>query len=98
MTARRIWRFDLPIADAPALAMPVGARLLSAAESRTQRDCIDLWAEVDTDAPPEVRHFRVVGTGNPMPEGCDLFLDTVVTHGGAFVWHVFEATSQGGDR
>jgi len=50
---------------------------------------ICLWADVDTEAPPEERSIWIIGTGNPMPEQAELkFIDTVQTP--PFVWHVYE--------
>ena len=87
----RIWRFELPITDRPRIEMPRGARVLPAPPNVRNRDTIEFWSEVDPDAPMEVREFRVVGTGNPMPDDCGPFIGTVITHVGMFVWHVYEA-------
>ena len=75
--------------------MPAGAQVLSVGPPRngTQELAaeLDLWAVVDPSAATSPRHFRVVGTGHPMPDDCGRFVGTTVTHGGALVWHVFEA-------
>lgn len=92
MSARTIWRFPLEITDRPTLEMPNGSNVLSVGPPRGRDDVLDLWAAVDSStAAREERHFRIVGTGNPMPEDALWFVGTVVTHGGALVWHVFEA-------
>lgn len=75
------------------IEMPVGARVLPAPPSTRNRVAIEIWAEVDADAPRENRGFRVVGTGQSIPGDCGEFVGTVVTHGGEFVWHVFEAAT-----
>lgn len=92
----RIYRYLLDIIDEPTIRMPRAARVLSvAAERRHPWDGehhFELWALVDpTVLEHEERAFRVVSTGNPMPGDCGRFLGTVPTHGGMFVWHVFEA-------
>ena len=71
--------------------MPIGALVLSSPPAPRHPDCIEIWAEVDTEAHMEMREFRVVGTGNPMPGDCGTFVGTVITNDGFLVWHVFEA-------
>lgn len=92
----RIFRYQLEITGEPTVAMPVAARVLSVAAERNPGELgerhLDVWALVDpTVHHVEHRQFRVVGTGNPMPRDCGRFIGTVPTHGGAAVWHVFEA-------
>lgn len=90
-----IWRFELPVTDRPVIDMPQGARVLGAppSERSSRRDCIEIWAEVDDpDAPLEYREFRIVGTGNGMPDDCGRFVGTVLTHSGCYVWHLYEAS------
>ena len=92
MTDRRIFRYRLPITDAPALHLPAGAEVLSVGPPRDGSDQLDLWAVIDAShlGFEEYRHFRVVGTGNPMPDDCGRFIGTVPTHAGTLIWHVFE--------
>lgn len=89
---KTIYRYQLAITDRPVVDMPGGAVVLPVPPSVRNQDRIEVWALVDTERPPVARGFLVVGTGHPMPEVHGPFLGTVVTHGGAFVWHVFEAT------
>lgn len=65
--------------------MPKGAKVLKAG---MQGGEVQLWAEVDTDAPKEERNFIVYGTGWEIQEENVCFIDTVFD--GAFVWHVYE--------
>lgn len=91
MSGRRVFRYRLPIADSPIVVLPTGAEVLSVGPPRDARDELDLWAVVDpTVVTEQDRRFRVVGTGNPMPDDCGRFVGTVPTHGGALIWHVFE--------
>lgn len=88
---RTIHRYQLPITDRPVIDMPVGAVVLPAPPSERVGGYIEIWAEVSDDADVVRRAFRIVGTGNPLPEDCGRFIGTVVTHHGQFVWHVYEA-------
>ena len=81
-----IWKYTL-VHGHQTVTMPEGAEVLSVA---MQGDRIMLWALVRPDAAPSPRRFVVIGTGWKLPEGEWRFLRTVLTDGGAFVWHVFE--------
>lgn len=95
MNNRRIFRYRLAITGAPGLHMPAGAEVLSVGPPRDGSDRLDMWAVIDVRVGgfEEYREFRVVGTGHPMPDDCGRFIGTVATHGGALIWHVFEAAS-----
>lgn len=103
-TTARIWRYPLPITDEPVIPMPAGAQVLSVGPFRQPSGSgayyvdppLDLWALVDPDAPVEDRAFRVVGTGNPMPDDCGRYIGTTHSHGGSLIWHVFEAVTVDG--
>jgi hypothetical protein len=88
---RRIYRYRLDITDAPKVELPHRAQILSVGPSRDGSDQLDLWALVDPDNELRVMEFRIVGTGNPMPDDYGTFIGTVAIHGGALVWHVFTA-------
>lgn len=77
----------LPLALSQAIEMPAGAQILHVGVQMEQIVCI--WALVDENAPMEERSFAVVGTGHPVPENT-AHVGSVLMHGGAFVWHVFE--------
>jgi hypothetical protein len=88
---KTVFRYPLRLTGEPWLELPVGAQVLSVAAPRFgAEDHLDLWAAVDTSQPVESRDFRIVGTGNPMPDDCGRFLGTVPTQMGRFIWHVFE--------
>jgi hypothetical protein len=89
---KTVFRYKLAITDEPGLFLPSGAEVLSVGPPRDGSYQLDLWAQVDIlpDAEKELREFRVIGTGNPMPSDCGRFIGTVPTHEGAFIWHVFE--------
>jgi hypothetical protein len=90
---QRIYRYRLPITDAPAIELPIGAQVLSVGPPRDGRDELDLWALVDPDQVAIRTEFRIVGAGNPVPYDCGRFIGTVPTHGGQLIWHVFEAAA-----
>lgn len=69
-----IWKFEIRIEDEPTAEMPVGSRVLSVvagdlpAGYPLELGRLTLWALVpDTEASKEIRHFFVIGTGNPIP-------------------------------
>lgn len=87
---RRIFRYRLKITDAPEVLLPRGAQTLSVGPPRDGSDELDLWVLVDPNEPVGLIEFRVVGTGNPMPDDCGRFIGTVPVLGGALIFHVFE--------
>lgn len=89
-----IWRYLLPLTDEPVVRMPARSRVLSVGPPRSGDSHLDLWALVDPTAADEGREFRIVGTGNPMPTDCGRFVGTTYSHGGALIWHVFEAKAE----
>lgn len=89
--AREIWKYELDITDRQDVSMPKGAKVLAV---QMQREAVTLWAEVDPQAKREPRHFRIFGTGHPMPLQTmgyeDVYIGTVQER--SFVWHVYEQT------
>jgi hypothetical protein len=83
---KSIWKFPLnPLAP---IMMPVGAKALSV---HGQNNEVCLWAEVDIDAPKELRQFVIVGTGHKIPEKVGEFIGSALLDGGKYVFHVFES-------
>ena len=82
---KRIWKFEIPITDAPKVSMPEGAQIIHVGQQREGN--ITLWAIVNPDAPMLRITFQIVGTGNPMPYPLGGYIGTV--HSDPFVWHVF---------
>ena len=85
---KTIWKYELPMQEDVYLQMPEGAEVLSVGE---QHGRLCLWALVDDNACTEGRAFSIRGTGYPA-DGVETqtHIGTVVTAGGALVWHVFE--------
>lgn len=91
---KTIYRYQLSITDSPVISMPSGAQILSAPPDvrNSHGRTVEIWAVVDTDQAHEDREFRIIGTGNYLPDDCGRFIGTAVTHGDAAVWHIFEAS------
>lgn len=82
-----IFKYPLGSAGLVTVAMPKGARVLSAQEQRGQ---LCLWAMVDPDQKCEARLFAIHGTGNGLPDDPGEFIAAVQQ--GSLVWHIFEIT------
>jgi hypothetical protein len=76
--------------DDYALSMPKGAKLLTV---QMQYNEPELWALVDLHAPEVRRRFVTVPTGTPLPDEIATFVyvGTFQLHGGALVFHLFDA-------
>ena len=82
---QRVHKYELPSPSTP-LNLPRGAVLLHVAP---QRGRLCLWALVTPDAPLEMRHIVVVGTGQDLPDVPLTPIGTIFD--GPLVWHAFEA-------
>ena len=49
-----------------------------------------LWALVDTESEPQKRVFEIFGTGQEIPNGKRVFINTFFVKDGLYVFHVFE--------
>jgi hypothetical protein len=56
-----------------------------------QGDAPFIWAACDLEAPRVERRFILVGTGHNLPDDAGAHLGTFQIHGGALVFHLFEA-------
>lgn len=81
-----VWKFVIADPDTP-VTMPVGAEILHVA---AQHAVVCVWALVDPKAPHEERRLVVAGTGHPIPAERGRFLGTVLLHGGALVFHIWD--------
>ena len=84
---KKIFKYELPIADYLDIAMPYGARVLSVG---VQGQDILVWALVDPKAPIVVHMFAIRETGHPVLPEVEQgdFLGTIFS--GPFVWHIFD--------
>jgi len=83
-----IWKFPLAVTDVQDVPMPADAQVASV---QLQGGQLMAWALVSPDAPIVNRRFRVIGTGNPVPDVAMTYRGSVQM--GLFVWHVFEEHS-----
>ena len=89
---RQIWKFPLAGDVLQEIEMPKEAVILCV---QTKDERLNLWAEVDVDAPKEKRVFEVFSTGMTMPTdmGVDRkYIGTFQTPSclGTLVFHVYE--------
>jgi hypothetical protein len=90
---RVVWKYSRSIGDVTPVKLPGGAELLHVADQEGFGRQLDFWFLVDPEAEgSRERAILVVGTGVRVEasalEGFG-HLATVVTAGGALVWHVF---------
>lgn len=84
---KTIWKFPLALGKS-ILKMPAGSISLFAGD---QRGALQLWAQVETEAPIVRRLFSVYGTGEPMEEiPGRVYVGSVLSLEGHLVWHVYE--------
>ena len=84
-----IFKYPVPVEDAPRVRMPRGAQILTL---QIQHGIPCLWALVpNVDAPMVERRFRLHGTGHTVDDASALaYVGTYQIHGGAMVFHLFE--------
>jgi hypothetical protein len=85
---KTVYKYPLRLADAQAVQLPKGARILTA---QFQGEQLCLWAMVDTDQDEmQKREIRIHGTGHPISNVDALrYIGTVQQFGGSLIWHVF---------
>lgn len=90
---KTVWKYELSLADGvQVLSMPVGSTIVKVDTQVLEADAtneIQLWAEVNTSAPTEMRGFIVVGTGHPV-QAPSTYIGTALTYSKKLVFHVFE--------
>jgi hypothetical protein len=84
---KTIWKYQIKTTDLQSIEMPEGAEVLCV---QLQAGSPCLWVLVDPRQPSVARQFRVHGTGHPV-ESVGRYVGTYQLHGGALVFHVFEA-------
>lgn len=82
-----IYKYPLALKDKQRVVMHEGATVFHV---DVQNEQLTIWAMVDTNQPMEDRHFYIVGTGHPMPNGPVKHVGTALMQHDRFVWHVFE--------
>lgn len=89
MDGKTIYKYELPMAGAADIKMPMGAKVLSAGN---QYELLQVWAIVDIrEAKKETRRFCIRGTGHPFSGSEGRHIGTATFQQGSLVLHVFEA-------
>ena len=84
----KIHKYPIPSSDEFILIIPEQSTIMHVGLHQLE---MFLWAMVDTEAPPEERTFRLVGTGHTVPDDKNLdYIGTITNHEGVYVWHIFE--------
>lgn len=88
--SEEIWKFPFDLEGEFEVIMPASARILHV-ELQERTPCI--WALVNTSHDPQVKRFKVVGTGHALP------FDRAWTYIATFqqppyVWHLFEIVGE----
>jgi len=87
---KAIYKYMIPLIDAQLIPMPKGAIILSVGN---QHECVQMWAEVDVDAPKVGRRIAVIATGqhfDPLSEYPKVLIGRVDLQGGSLIFHVFD--------
>ena len=84
-----VFKYQLPLGDYFKLALPKGARVLTA-DMQNGQPC--LWALINPDNKTEKRLFRFVGTGQMIEDSLKRleFVATFQMEGGSLTLHIFE--------
>lgn len=88
---KSIYKYELDITDVQSLMMPAGAVPLTV-QTQAAHGTVNLWALVDPEAKPELRRFRIFGTGHPVPDAeaaTLVYIATFQANHGQLVFHVF---------
>jgi hypothetical protein len=85
----KIFKYKIPVESRVELSLPVGYKILSV---KNQCDQIVLYAQVNAyEKRLSLVVISVVGTGNELlfkPDNYE-YVDSVLTNGDRFAWHVF---------
>lgn len=81
---KTIHKYKVPVDDVSVIKMPSNAEILSV---QARDGDIYVWAKVDTEKDLVNQSFFVYGTGEPINNIGQQYLDTVQI--GSLVWHVY---------
>jgi len=83
---RTVWKYQMTTVE-KAIVMPEGAKIV---HFDIQLGCPTFWAEVETEAKPQRRHFCIFGTGEKVSFEFNTHRGTCLDR--EYVWHLFENT------
>lgn len=92
MPDRVVWKYTQRVAEVMTLVLPEGAELLHVADQEGHGRLVDFWALVDPGSEgSRERAVQILATGHPVSDPLDGLghWATIITAGGALVWHVF---------
>lgn len=89
---KRIFKYDIPVADYFELELPLNAEVLT---FQSQRESFYIWAIINDEEGlnDEKRYFRLAGTGHDLTEDfpkIKKYIGTAQIAGGGLVFHLFE--------
>ena len=91
MSNMRIYKYEVKIEDQFEIKMPKDADIF---DVQMQSEVPCMWAMVDTEAEIVTRRFRIIGTGNSIPEFDHVsryeYIGTFQQYNGSLVWHLLE--------
>ena len=89
---RKIFKYPITLHEEFTVQMPFDAGVLKV---MVQNDLPYFWAAVDLKHPLAPRKFRVVATGETIPDNWRLtYVDSFMMHDGKFVFHLFEVAGE----
>lgn len=84
---KRVYKYQLEVTDLQVQELREGYKILHVA---SQHDTLCIWVEVDTQAPPEMVRFLIVGTGHAFPPAGEFeYVGTALMLNGNLVWHLY---------
>lgn len=92
---KTIYKYKLQITSVQQIQLPKEAKILCV---QVQHGESQLWAEVDTDLPPEARTIEIFGTGYSIPQVPQeigqnrRYISTFQMENGTLIFHAYERT------
>jgi len=93
---KRIFKYDIPVADHFELDLPLNAEVLT---FQSQRGSFYIWAIIEEGLNDEKRYFRLAGTGHDLTEDSPKikkYIGTAQIANGGLVFHLFEVYKRRG--
>ncbi|ADD81096.1 gp098 [Rhodococcus phage ReqiPoco6] len=91
---QQVRQFPLPLADGEIFfQFGSNVKILHCAEDRYNEPSLDMWVQDDDTSPRQRNFFRIIETGQDVPEGYT-YISTVVMSNRLFVWHVYRMVEQ----
>lgn len=85
---KKVFKYPLSIVDLQTVTLPIGAKILCI-KLQNEEPC--LWALVDPSLDEkETVNIRCAGTGHPIDEEIEEYIDTVILMNGRLVFHFFK--------